>query len=138
MIKNVDVRNLRRYRVIDIETGDEDNLANHFNPPPAKGWNQTYPQQVAKILQLLGGSTADAMAYIITHKNTDNCIIGSAVHLAEKANVSKSTMERTLKMLQSADLLRKVQNGLYMVNPDLLSWGGVAYMSRKKAWEDLS
>lgn len=138
MIKKMDWYNTKRYQVTDIETGDTDNLSNHMAPPAGKGWNQTFPREISRILEMVGGAPAVFLGYLLTHKNTDNQVIGSATTLGGKAGVSKSTSERTMKTLQQEDLIRKVQNGIYMVNPTLLSWGGAAHQRLQKDWEKLS
>lgn len=134
---NIDWEKMDRYTIRDEETGEEIRLGDVFGDPAKKGYNITYPEQMAKLFVLTGGPTAKLMAYILTHKRKDNLLVGSANAISQRAGVSRNTTARAMKVLQEEDILRRVQNGLYMVNPDVACWGGLMYQAMRKKWGQL-
>src|SRR5699024_5906691 len=44
--------------------------------------------------------------------------------IAEKTNTSLQTVSETMKALQESNLLSKIRNGYYRVNPDVIFKGG--------------
>jgi len=133
-----DLRDPSDYQIVHKDTGEVDELDLYLTKGGAKGWNQTYPQEFARLLSFIGGQQAQLLSWMILNRNGDNLVLESVASISEKAGISKSTSARTLKALQSRDFLRKVKNGMYMVDPRLVSWGGSAFQRLSRKWGDLA
>lgn len=66
----------------------------------------------------------NVLAYILQNIHpTDNTFILTYEKIADKTNVSTDTVVRIMRRLGEMDFIRKLQNGVYMVNPYILMWG---------------
>lgn len=63
--------------------------------------------------------------WLIDQVNSDNQIILTQREIAEKANVSLSTVSRTMQILSSSTppFLQMINSGAYQINPDII-WKG--------------
>src|SRR5699024_11756062 len=61
---------------------------------------------------------------IIENINKKNELIMTYRVIAEKTNTSLQTVSETMKALQESNLLSKIRNGYYRVNPDVIFKGG--------------
>src|SRR5699024_8394325 len=62
--------------------------------------------------------------FIIENINKENELIMTYRVKAEKTNTSLQTVSETMKALQESNLLSKIRNGYYRVNPDVIFKGG--------------
>ena len=74
-------------------------------------------------LELIGNQKMKVANHIFENLNKENQYIGTQRQISERINVSLPVINETLKILMSADLIRKVSSGVYMVNPDKLFKG---------------
>src|SRR5699024_9908667 len=58
------------------------------------------------------------------NNNKENELIMTYRVIAEKTNTSLQTVSETMKALQESNLLSKIRNGYYRVNPDVIFKGG--------------
>lgn len=76
------------------------------------------------ILELVGTKKMKVVNYILDNMNTqNNTFIGTHEKIAKELNISRPVVSQTFKALQEANLLRKIQSGVYMINPDIIVKG---------------
>jgi len=89
-------------------------------------WQKSYAEVLASYLNIAGTSTTKVLAHIIKEKNSTNMIHGTVREIGELAGVSSVTVSRVFKVLVEADLLRKVRNGCYILNQNVIGPGDAA------------
>ena len=66
----------------------------------------------------------NVLAYILQSiRPGDNAFMLTYQKIAEDTGVSKDTVRRIMQRLGEMDFIRKIQNGVYVVNPYILVWG---------------
>lgn len=74
-------------------------------------------------LDIVGNQKTKLCFWLIDHLDRDNKLIGTYRTIADKSGVGLDTVRITMKILLDADFMRKQQNGVYIVNPDVLYKG---------------
>jgi hypothetical protein len=76
------------------------------------------------ILNIVGNKKIQVIDYLLRNlRREDNTISLTYREVAKKTGVSLGIVVETFKILQETNFLKKVKNGLYMVNPDILVKG---------------
>lgn len=78
---------------------------------------------ILESLEAVGNQKIKVMNTLLEIKNSDNMIIATQRALAEKAQVGLNTVNETLNILIDTNFIRKVQSGVYMINPDIMFKG---------------
>ena len=112
-------------RYINADTGEilettviEKEVDRDFN------FHKIWLNDLMSVLNLIGGKKLDILKYLLSEMRTqDNTISVTYAKIQEKLNTSRKTIAETMKILQEANFITKVQNGLYMVNPDVIVRG---------------
>ena len=112
-------------RYINADTGEilettviEKEVERDFN------FHKIWLNDLMSVLNLIGGKKLDILKYLLSEMRTqDNIISVTYTKIQEKLNTSRKTIAETMKILQEANFITKVQNGLYMVNPDVIVKG---------------
>ncbi len=65
----------------------------------------------------------DILFYVLDNMTTDNNFIGTYRSIAEDTKISLSTVTRIFKKMNEVNLIRKIQNGVYKINPALILQG---------------
>ncbi len=66
----------------------------------------------------------NVLAYILQNVHAgDNTVILTYKKIADDTKVSKDRVTRIMRRLGKLDFIRKLQNGVYIVNPRILVWG---------------
>ena len=74
-------------------------------------------------LDVIGNQKIKVLNWLLANKDTQNQIIGTQRIIAEKTNVSVPTVNQTIQMLERSNLLKKVQTGVYLLNPEIVFKG---------------
>lgn len=77
-------------------------------------------------LDIIGNKKMTVLKWILANKDSENKIIGTQRYIAEQTKVSLPVVNDTLKALTKIDAIRKVQTGVFMLNPELIFKGGHA------------
>src|SRR5690625_5917774 len=75
-------------------------------------------------LDMIGNQKIRVAMFIMENINKENELIMTYRVIAEKTNTSLQTVSETMKALQESNLLSKIRNGYYRVNPDVIFKGG--------------
>ena len=74
-------------------------------------------------MDCLGGKRKEVVKWILENRDQDNQIVATFQSIQSQCNVSKQTVATVMKSMQSAQLIRKIRNGLYMLNSDFIFAG---------------
>jgi len=76
------------------------------------------------ILEIVGNKKMKVIEFILTNiRREDNTISVTMREVAKKTGVSLPIVNETFKILQETNFLKKIRNGFYMINPDLMVKG---------------
>lgn len=75
-------------------------------------------------LDIVGNKKVKVLTWLLDNKNSDNHIIGTQRSIAEMANVSTPIVNETLRLLTGINAIKKVNSGVYQLNPDVIFKGG--------------
>jgi hypothetical protein len=96
----------------------EKNIEQDFN------FYKVWLLDLLNVLELVGTKKMKVINYILENLDTKNNIfIGTQQEISEKINVSRKVVNQTFKVLIDSNFLVKKQNGVYMINPDLIVKG---------------
>src|SRR5699024_3445381 len=79
---------------------------------------------ILESLNMIGKQKIRVEMFIMENINKENELIMTYRVIAEKTNTSLQTVSETMKALQESNLLSKIRNGYYRVNPDVIFKGG--------------
>lgn len=74
-------------------------------------------------LDIVGNQKTKLCFWIIEHVNKQNVLIGTMRSISKESGISLETVRKTMSILLDADFLRRVQNGVYIINPDIVFKG---------------
>ena len=92
-----------------------------------------YTAELFDIVGKLGNQKVKVLAYMLDHKDGNNCLNATNSQLAQLVGVSRPTVIETMKVLQSANLVTR-KNSIIMISPGLMVKGSQvreAYLMRK-------
>ena len=76
------------------------------------------------VLDIIGNKKMKVVDYLFSNmRREDNTISATQRAISKETNVSIVVVSQTLKILRETNFLKKIQNGLYMINPDLVVRG---------------
>ncbi len=110
---------------IDEDTGEvietiivEKNVKQDYN------FFKVWLLDLLNILEVVGTKKMKVVNYIFENLNTqENLFIGTHEEISKKLGVSRPVVSQTFKLLVDAGLMVKKQNGVYMLNPDIVVKG---------------
>ena len=112
----------RKKEFLNMETGER-LLADQIFKKIAdkKEFLKCYLIDLLLILGIVDSKQADVVVYIAENTNTsNNLFVGTYKKIAEATGISEPTISKTLKKLQENELIKKIQNGVWLVNPSLV------------------
>lgn len=74
-------------------------------------------------LDIVGNRKIKVLNWMLENKNNENQILGTQREIAQSVSVSVPVVNETIKMLMSVKALKKVRNGVYVLNPDIMFKG---------------
>ena len=114
-----------KQKYINSETGEvidclvvEKNIENDYN------FHKIWINDLMSILDLIGGKKLTILNYLLKNiNNNNNMIITTYRKISKELNISLQTVTDTMKILQESNFIKRVQNGVYMINPDIIVKG---------------
>lgn len=90
----------------------------------SKPFWKCYLKEFLAAMESLSGREFDVFIYIVKNaKQSDNKYIGTYDKIMKGTGCSRKVIAKTLKSLQECNFIRKVQNGIWMINPYILMKG---------------
>lgn len=74
-------------------------------------------------LDIVGNQKTKLCFWIVDHVDKNNRLIGTYRSIAQDSGISLDTVSKTMKILLDADFLRREQNGVHIINPDIIFKG---------------
>ena len=115
----------KRRELVDTETGEVihvDQITKRVYG--TKNFWKVYLMDFLSVLGIIDNKQLDVFIYIAENTNqSTNLFIGTYRSISEDVNVSLSTVQRIMKRLQENNFVKKMQNGVYQVNPNIMMKG---------------
>jgi len=112
-----------RYRVIDMETGEELPIQIFTDNEYGKYWEKAFAKTLAEFLNIGGGPAIKILAHILKIKDSNNRIGGTIREIAAETETSTKTVLRLFTKLKEAGFLKQIRSGCYMLSPHVLRHG---------------
>ena len=107
---NRDTGELVNMDVIQIEDRD-------FN------FHKLWLSHIIQSMDLIGNQKTRLAFWIIENLNRENQLVGTYRQISERTGISYKTVCDTMQLLIECDFLRKVNIGVFAVNPDIIFKG---------------
>lgn len=125
---NADTQTLigTQYReLMDTQTGEIINVQQITKRVyGSKKFWKIYLMDFMTVLGILDSKQVDILVYIMEHISPGtNTFIGTYKKIAAAVQVSEPTIATVMKKLQKSNFIRKVQNGVWAINPNMLMKG---------------
>ena len=88
-----------------------------------KNFHKIWIKDLSEILRMIGNQKVNVFCYILDNMDFNNKIIGSIRKIAKELELSNETVSQTIKALKEDNKIRQIQEGVYMINPDLVCKG---------------
>ena len=115
----------RKRTLIDQETGEKiivDQITKRSYG--TKNFWKCYLMDFLTVLGVFDNRQIDIFIYIAENTNpSNNIFIGTYKKIAQDVKVSQGTISTIMKKLQANNFIKKVQNGVWLVNPNILMKG---------------
>jgi hypothetical protein len=110
--------------VIDEDTGELRKVP-HFEVRDVDfNWNKIWLGHLLDCLEVIGNKKIIIMTWFLENRDKkDNMIHATQRMIAKETNVSLPTVTETITIMQEQNVLLKVRNGVYQLNPELIFIG---------------
>lgn len=89
-----------------------------------KNFWKCYLMDFLTVLGIIDSRQLDVFIYIVENTNqSTNMFIGTYKKISKDTGCSSTTIARIMKKLQESNFIKKVQNGVWLVNPNILMKG---------------
>src|SRR5699024_10357570 len=109
---------------IDASTGENETMQVTNIEERDANFHKIWLGHMLESLDMIGNQKIRVAMFIMENINKENELIMTYRVIAEKTNTSLQTVSETMKALQESNLLSKIRNGYYRVNPDVIFKGG--------------
>ncbi len=125
-----------RKKVADIETGAISEV-NQFEVSDVDfNFNKIWLGHLLDTLDIIGNKKVQIMNYLLEHRNVSNNEIYVTQRIISKdLNCALQTVSDTFNLLQTTNTMRKIRNGVYVLNPDIIWIGSNAEFN---IWQRMS
>lgn len=115
----------KKRELVDVETGEKiwvDQITKRTYG--TKSFWKCYLMDFLAVLGIMDSKQLDIFIYIVENTNqSTNLFIGTYRKIAGDLSCSLDTVSRIMKKLQANNFVKKVQNGVWLVNPNILMKG---------------
>ena len=115
----------RKRELVDTQTGEViwvDQITKRTYG--TKNFWKCYLMDFLTVLGIIDSRQLDIFIYIVENTNaSNNTFIGTYKKISKDTGCSSTTIARIMKKLQENNFIKKVQNGVWLVNPNILMKG---------------
>lgn len=115
----------QKKRYLDVDTGEEivvDQVTKRIYG--SKQFWKCYLMDFLAVLGVFDNRQVDVFIYVVENTNSQtNLFIGTYKKISADLGVSSTTIARIFSKLQANNFVKRVQNGVWFVNPDILMKG---------------
>jgi len=97
--------------IVNVETLDRD-------------FHKVWLGNLLMSLEIIGNQKIKVCNWLLSNKNKENVVISSYQKISQETGISKRTVAETIRLLLKANFLRRMANGVYVINPDVVFDGG--------------
>lgn len=115
--KNVKVIGKKTF--INAETGEIEEMAVTSIEERDYNFAKIWMRNFISTLEMVGNQKTKLAYWIIDNLDSQNRLIATNRAIEHETGISLKTVSVTMKILQEVNFLRKTQNGVYVVNPDI-------------------
>ena len=119
--KKVKVVGTKQY--VDSLTGEVETMQVISIEERDFNFHKIWLKSILSTFDLIGNKKVKLAMWLIDHLDSENKLIGTQRAIATQAGCSLSTVSETMKSLQEADFLQKINSGAYRINPDIIFKG---------------
>lgn len=115
----------RKRELLDVQTGEQifvDQITKRVYG--TKNFWKCYLMDFLTVLGIIDSKQLDIFIFIVENTNqSNNTFLGTYKHISEQTGCSSRTIAKIMKKLQENNFIRKIQNGAWLVNPNILMKG---------------
>lgn len=115
----------KKRELIDTETGEQilvDQITKRVYG--SRNFWKMYLMDFLMVLGIIDNKQVDVFIYIVENTNqSNNMFIGTYDKISNDVGVCRQTIAKIMKKLQDNNFIKKVQNGCWLVNPNILMKG---------------
>jgi len=112
-----------RYTIIHRDTGEEVPISELMTTLSMPDWETVNPSILCGFISIAGTEAGKVLAHLIAERTSKNLILGTHKKVAEGAGVSSSLVSKVYGALMRRGMLKKVRNGCYFLNPEIICYG---------------
>lgn len=110
-------------KFVNVQTGEVEDFQVTSIEERDFNFHKVWMKNFINTLEIVGNQKSKLCFWIIDNLNRDNQLCMTYRQIAEKTHISLDTVRVTMKLLLEADFLRRVNQGCYVVNPDIVFKG---------------
>lgn len=99
-----------------------------------KGFQFSYLRVLGKYLSVAKSPSLKILFHIVAIKNSQNIVISTNGKISRDLDISVVTVNKVMKELQRQDLIRKISQGVYILDPDVMAYGGSGGFKCRDLW----
>lgn len=115
----------KQRELVDVETGEQilvDQITKRVYG--TKNFWKCYLIDFLQVLGILDSKQCDVFIYIVENTNqATNVFLGTYKKIATDVGVTEATISKIMKKLKEHGFIKMIQNGAYLVNPNILMKG---------------
>ena len=115
----------QKRELVDVQTGEQilvDQITKRTYG--SKNFWKMYLMDFLTVLGIIDSKQLDVFIYICENTNqSNNLFIGTYDKISKDTKTSRPTIAKIMKKLQEHNFVKKVQNGVWLVNPNILMKG---------------
>lgn len=115
----------RKRELVDVETGEQifvDQITKRVYG--TKNFWKCYLMDFLTVLGIIDSKQLDVFVFVVENTNqSNNIFLGTYKHISKEVGVSEPTIAKIMKKLQENNFIKKIQNGAWLVNPNILMKG---------------
>ena len=115
----------KKRELVDVETGEQifvDQITKRVYG--TKTFWKMYLMDFLLVLGIIDSKQVDVFIYIVENTNqSNNVFLGTYKKISSDVGVSEPTIAKIMKKLQENNFIKRLQNGAWLVNPNILMKG---------------
>ena len=115
----------QKKHLVDVDTGEDifvDQITKRVYG--TKNFWKCYLMDFLSVLGIIDNKQLDVFIFICENTQpSNNTFIGTYDTIAKEVNVSRPTIAKIMKKLQDSHFIKKIHNGVWQVNPNILMKG---------------
>lgn len=121
-LKNIDIK---PRTLVDPDTGQVIEVVEQIREGfQDVNWYKVWLMDLVNVITMLGNKKMVVFEYLIENlQRNNNMIIATYRKIESETSVSRPTIAAVMKRLIEEDVIRKIQVGVYMLNPDIAAAG---------------